>query len=102
MKIDIEKLKKIEEACGSFDIGRIIGGGNYNYLRFGYWKPTDWETLQNILAPTIVVEEDSDYDDDCGWKYSYVLYDREEWLNIQNYRREHSFSNRTSTTNIQK
>ena len=71
MKIDIEKLKKIEEACGSFDIGRIIGGGNYNYLRFGYWKPTDWETLQNILAPTIVVEEDSDYDDDCGWKYSF-------------------------------
>jgi hypothetical protein len=30
-----------------------------------------------------VVEEDSDYDEDCGWKYSYTLYDRFEWDEIK-------------------
>jgi len=88
MKIDIEKLKRIEEVCGHFEIGRIMGGGDHNYLRFGYWRPTDWSALQEILGPTIIVEEDSDYDDDCGWKYSYTLYDRFEWERIQKERKE--------------
>jgi hypothetical protein len=92
MKIDIEKLKKIEEACGQFEIGRIMGGGDHNYLRFGYWKPTDLDKLTEILGPSIVVEEDSDYDDDCGWKYSYTLYDRYEWGEIKR-KREASWCN---------
>jgi hypothetical protein len=99
MKIDIEKLKQIEEALGQFEVGRIFGGGNHNYLRFGYWRPTDWKTLQDILGPSIVVEEDSDYDDDCGWKYSYVLYDRMEWDMIQKNRREQMESWRVPVNN---
>ena len=46
MKIEIEKLKQIENALGQFEVCRIFGGGNHNYLRFGYWRPTDWKTLQ--------------------------------------------------------
>jgi hypothetical protein len=83
MKIDIEKLKKIEEVCGQFEIGRIMGCGDHNYLRFGYWKSVDVDSLSEILGPSIVVEEDSDYDDDCGWKYSYTLYDCHEWAEIK-------------------
>jgi hypothetical protein len=83
MKIDIEKLKKIEEACGQFEIGRIMGCGDHNYLRFGYWKSVDVDSLSEILGPSIVVEEDSDYDDDYGWKYSYTLYDCHEWAEIK-------------------
>jgi hypothetical protein len=79
MKIDIEVLKKIEEELGQFQVGRIMGGGDHNYLRFGYWKSVDIETLLNILPASIMVSEDSDYDEDCGWKYSYVLYDIHEW-----------------------
>ena len=75
MKIEIEKLKQIENALGQFEVCRIFGGGNHNYLRFGYWRPTDWKTLQEILGHSIVVEEDSDYDDDCGHKYMYRLFD---------------------------
>ena len=99
MKIEIEKLKQIENALGQFEVCRIFGGGNHNYLRFGYWRPTDWKTLQEILGHSIVVEEDSDDDDDCGWKYSYVLYDRMEWDTIQKNRREQMESWRAPVNN---
>ena len=99
MKIEIEKLKQIENALGQFEVCRIFGGGNHNYLRFGYWRPTDWKTLQEILGHSIVVEEDSDYDDDCGWKYSYVLCDRMEWDTIQKNRREQMESWRAPVNN---
>lgn len=80
MKIDISTLKKIEEEFGQFEIGRIMGNGNHNYLRFGYWKPVIGpERLQEIIGPSIVVVEDDYYDDDCGWKYSYTLYEKWEW-----------------------
>lgn len=86
MEISIEILKKIEEEFGQFEIGRIIGGSNHNYLRFGYWKPIDIEKLHEILPVSIIAEEDSDLDDDCGWKYSYAIYDTFEWETIRSKR----------------
>lgn len=100
MKIDIQQLKEIEQSCGQFEIGRIIGGGNHNYLRFGYWHSVDWKTLQTILGPRIVVEEDSDYDEDCGWKYSYILYDRMEWNTIQKNRYGKKEPRKTPVNNL--
>jgi hypothetical protein len=44
-------------------------------LRFDYWQQVDTQKLQDILGTSIVVEEDSDYDDDCGYKYMYILFD---------------------------
>ena len=101
MKIGIEKLKQIEEACGQFEIGRIMGGGDHNYLRFGYWRPINLGVIviQEILGPSIVVEEESDYDDDCGWKYSYVLYDSLEWNMIQLERRKRLWGTTTEVNN---
>lgn len=83
MKINIEILKKIESEFGQFEIGRVMGSGNHNYLRFGYWRPVDVDKLQEILPKSIIVEEDSDYDEDCGWKYSYTIYDHFEWEAIR-------------------
>ena len=45
------------------------------YLRFGYWDQINTGKLQEIIGTSIVVEEDSDYDDDCGNKYMYRLFD---------------------------
>jgi hypothetical protein len=88
MKIDISKLKEVEKAFGQFEVGRIMGNGNHNYFRFGYWRPVDLGVLQAIMAPSIVVVEDDIYDDDCGWKYSYTLYEKWEWDQIQERRKE--------------
>jgi hypothetical protein len=79
MKIDISTLKKIEEEFGQFEIGRVMGDGNHNYFRFGYWNSVDLGVLQGIMGPSIVVVEDDYEDDDCGWKYSYTLYEKWEW-----------------------
>ena len=79
MKIDILKLKEVEKAFGQFEIGRIMGNGNHNYFRFGYWNGVDLGVLKEIMGPSIVVVEDDIYDDDCGWKYSYTLYEKWEW-----------------------
>jgi len=88
MKIDISKLKEVEKAFGQFEVGRIMGNGNHNYFRLGYWRPVDLGVLQAIMAPSIVVVEDDIYDDDCGWKYSYTLYEKWEWDQIQERRKE--------------
>jgi len=39
------------------------------YLRIGYWKQLD-ETTLNQLGD-LVIQEQSHYDDDCGWMYHY-------------------------------
>jgi len=88
MKIDISKLKEVEKAFGQFEIGRIMGNGNHNYFRFGYWNGVDLGVLKEIMGPSIVVVEDDIYDDDCGWKYSYTLYEKWEWDQIQEKRKE--------------
>jgi len=75
MRISIETLKKIESEFGEFDLSQVLGGSNDVYLRFGYWRDIDASKLQDILGTSIVVEEDSDYDDDCGHKYMYRLFD---------------------------
>jgi hypothetical protein len=88
MKIDISTLKKIEEHLGQFEIGRISGAGNHNYFRFGYWECTDLIQLQEILGYTTFVTQDDIYDDDCGWKYYYTIYERYEWEQLQHKRKE--------------
>jgi len=73
MRLYLDTIKKIEAEFGEFDISQVIGGNNDVYLRFGYWEPIDAQKLQDILGPSIVLEEDSDFDDDCGWRYMYRL-----------------------------
>lgn len=72
-KIDFQTLSKINEEFGSFDIGQVMGGGNDVYLRFGYWNRVDVVKLQEIIGNSTSVVEDEDFDDDCGWQYSYKL-----------------------------
>ena len=72
-KLNIVVLKKIEKEFGNFEIGQVFGGMNQVYLRFGYWNRVDIDKLNEILNPLNTVWEDEDYDDDCGWKYSYKL-----------------------------
>jgi len=75
MRLSIETLKKIEAELGEFDISQVMGGTNDMYLRFGYWNKINQGKLSEILGEFIIVEEDSDYDDDCGHKYMYRLFD---------------------------
>jgi hypothetical protein len=75
MRLSIETLKKIEAELGEFDISQVMGGTNDVYLRFGYWNQINVGKLSEILGEFIIVEEDSDYDDDCGHKYMYRLFD---------------------------
>ena len=75
MRISIETLKKIEAEFGEFDISQVYGGSNDVYLRFGYWDRINIEKLQEILGSSIVIEEEDDYDDDCGYKFMYTLHD---------------------------
>ena len=70
-KLNITVLKKIEKEFGDFEIGQVWGGNNSVYLRFGYWNQVDITKLNEILSPLNSVREDEDYDDDCGWQYSY-------------------------------
>ena len=72
-KISIKTLKEIENQLGEFEVGQTYGGGNDVYLRFGYWKQVDITKLQEVIGTTIKVVEDEDFDDDCGWQYSYKL-----------------------------
>ena len=73
MRIDIQTLKKIEAEFGSFDVSQVMGGSNDVYLRFGYWSRVDSMKLQSIVGAGIRIVEDDDYDDDCGYKFSYKL-----------------------------
>ena len=72
-RLNISVLKKIEEEFGNFEIGQVFGGGNPVYLRFGYWNRVDVTKLNEILGHLNTAVEDSDYDGDCGYKYSYTL-----------------------------
>lgn len=72
-KLNFSVLSKIEKEFGNFEIGQTFGGGNQVYLRFGYWNKVDVDKLNEMLNPLNSVWEDEDYDDDCGWKYSYKI-----------------------------
>ena len=72
-KINFKTLQRINEEFGEFDLGQVFGGGNDVYLRFGYWNRVDVVKLQEIIGNSARVVEDDDFDDDCGWQYSYKL-----------------------------
>ena len=69
-KIDFKTLEKINNEIGEFDLGQV-GGSKDVYFRFGYWKQVDLNKLNEILGHLNRVVEDEDFDDDCGWQYSY-------------------------------
>ena len=49
-------------------------GSGSPYLRFGYWRSVDLNGLNGILKPYgLYCEEYDDYDDDCGYLFSYHL-----------------------------
>lgn len=70
-KIDFKTLQKINEEFGEFEIVQTFGGDYPVYLRFGYWKQVDVNKLNEILGHLNDVKEDEDFDEDCGWQYSY-------------------------------
>jgi hypothetical protein len=72
-KVSIKTLKEIENQLGEFEVGQVFGIGGDVYLKFGYWKQVNLELLQKILGDGVKVDEDMDYDDDCGEQYSYKL-----------------------------
>jgi hypothetical protein len=72
-KISIKTLKEIENQLGEFEVGQVMGGTYDVYLRFGYWKQVDVNKLQEIIGNSAEVVEDMDYDDDCGFQFSYKL-----------------------------
>ena len=45
--LNISVLTKIEKEFGNFEIGQTWGGGNPNYLRFGYWNQVDVTKLND-------------------------------------------------------
>ena len=85
-RISFKQLEKIKEFYGSddFEVGHHgtvkDGRGDYKFaetyltLRFGYWGSIDTEGLEKALGGRVKVELDfEDFDDDCGWKYSYKI-----------------------------
>jgi len=72
-KLSSKKVVEIAAEFGEFEIGQVMGGSNSVYLRFGYWRRVNLEKLQAMLGGGFTVVEDDDYDDDCGWLYSYKL-----------------------------
>jgi hypothetical protein len=73
MRIDGDTLVLIRSEFGEFDLSQVCGGSNDVYLRFGYWRKVNLQKLQDIIGGGVNVVEDDDYDDDCGWLYSYRL-----------------------------
>jgi hypothetical protein len=71
--LSISKLKEIENKFGNFEIKQVSGGANDIFLKFGYWENVNCEELQIVIGQSIKVIEDSDYDDDCGYKFNYLL-----------------------------
>lgn len=72
MRLYLDTLKKIEAEFGEFDISQALGS-NRMYLRFGYWEQVPVGKLEEILGSNIKVEQDTDWDDDCGYKHCYFL-----------------------------
>ena len=73
MRIDADTLVLIRSEFGEYDLSQVIGGSNDVYLRFGYWSRVNAGKLQELIGSQAIVVEDDNYDDDCGWLYSYKL-----------------------------
>jgi len=70
-----EKIESILVESG-YDRDRIEfhgmwGNPNSRYLRVGYWGRIDDETQKRLGA--LILSEDDDWDDDCGYKFSYRI-----------------------------
>ena len=52
----------------SIQFGRVFGGMNRPYLRYSYWKPINLTPEEMGL---LGLTEYADWDEDCGYKYSY-------------------------------
>ncbi len=85
-RISFKQLEKIKEFYGSSDFevghgGEVKDGrGDHQFaethltLRFGYWGSIDTEGLEKALGGRFKVELNfEDFDDDCGWLYSYKI-----------------------------
>ena len=85
-RISFKQLEKIKEFYGSSDFevghgGEVKDGrGDHQFaethltLRFGYWGSIDTEGLEKALGGRFKVELDfENFDDDCGWLYSYKI-----------------------------
>jgi hypothetical protein len=74
MKLTSETLKQIQS---HFNYEVEDKGWETTSLRFDYWKRVDIGILSNvlrsILGDGIIIVEDSDWDDDCGYLFSYSL-----------------------------
>lgn len=73
MRIDADTLVLIRSQFGEYDLSQVCGGSNDMYLRFGYWSRINAGKLQDLIGSQAIVVEDDNYDDDCGWLYSYKL-----------------------------
>ena len=84
MRLDFERLKKVQEFYGSDDFevgsgGDVMKRGDFKYvepymtLRFGYWMGVNISKLKEILPKSWKVEEEGDWDDDCGYKCYYII-----------------------------
>jgi hypothetical protein len=71
-----ETLNTLEKTFGPFIIDRVWGGNNTPFLRFGYWRRVNVNQLQSIIGNEIIIEENDDWDDDCGGKYMYKMIER--------------------------
>ena len=68
---EIEKaLVELGIARDDFQFGAIMGPGNPKYVRYRYWKslPLTAEQIADLG-----LQEDSDWDEDCGYRYSYII-----------------------------
>ena len=45
-------------------------GSSTRYIRYGYWRPLPISTDDMI---ELGLAEDADWDDDCGYKYCYMI-----------------------------
>jgi hypothetical protein len=72
VRISFEKLARINEKFGYFDISQGRGSTDV-YLRFGYWKQVDTTMLQETIGYGIAVLEEVIEDEECGMLYSYIL-----------------------------
>lgn len=71
MKINSEILVDIHNKVGPYQITQI---NEFVYLlRFGYWDRIETQDVENIIPEYLEIVEESDYDDDVGSLFMYLL-----------------------------
>ena len=60
-----------------YERDKIRFTGHPGYIRYGYWKGIDHETIHYIQEHAkIMLERFETYDEDCGWLYAYDIKER--------------------------